>query len=280
MFSYISTFILIVLHFFTIHIDLIAELWYHIEYEVAYMFRIAIVDDEKNQIQKIERIVSQFFNEKDIKITIDTFSSGEELLKKDFSYDIIFMDIMMDGIDGIETAQRFRVNHKNSALFYITSFQDYIQKCMTVHPFAFIKKPFSDQDVINNLKDYLKYNVSVKKKRPKDSYMIHSMDGRHLKVNMNDILYFYYQGNRIVEVIMANDIYKVKNSLLNIYDELNHDYFITPHRSFIVNLYHIKEIDGKNKKIVMKNDHLILIARDKYNEVIDALSFYIADEED
>lgn len=244
------------------------------------MFRIAIVDDEKNQIQKIEQVVSQFFDKKEIKISIDTFCSGEELLKKDFSYDIIFMDIMMEGIDGIETAQRFRVNHKNSALFYITSFQDYIQKSMTVHPFAFIKKPFSDQDIIKNLKDYLKYNDSVKKKKSKDVYMIHAMDDRYVKVNMNDILYFYYQGNRIVEVIMINEVYKVKNSLSNIYDELNHDYFIIPHRSFIVNLHHIKEVDGKNKKIVMQNDHLILIARDKYNEVIDALSFYIADEED
>ena len=64
MFSYISTFILIVLHFFTIHIDLIAELWYHIEYEVAYMFRIAIVDDEKIKFRKLKGLYHNFLMKK------------------------------------------------------------------------------------------------------------------------------------------------------------------------------------------------------------------------
>lgn len=244
------------------------------------MIKIAVVDDEINQIQKIEQIVSQFFKQKEIQISIDTFNNGESLLKKDFSYDIIFLDIMMDGIDGIETAQRFRTNHKNSALFYITSFQAYIQKCMTIHPFAFIVKPFSSQEIIENLEDYLKYNDSARKKKSKDVYIIHSIDDRHLKINMSDILYFYYKGNRIVEIITNNAEFKIKGSLAGIYTELNHNLFIFPHRSFIVNLHQIREIDGKNKKIVMKNGNLILIARDKYNEVIDALSYYIADEED
>lgn len=243
------------------------------------MIRIAVVDDEIDQIQKIEQVLSQFFKQKEIQICIDTFNNGESLLEKDFSYDIIFLDIMMNGIDGIETAQRFRVNHKNSALFYITSFQDYIQKSMTIHPFAFIVKPFSSQEIIKNLEDYLKYNDSVGKKKSKDIYMIHSIDERHLKINMSDILYFYYKGNRIVEIITNNSEFKIKGSLAGIYSELNHNFFIFPHRSFIVNLHQIREIDGKNKKIVMKNGNLILIARDKYNEVIDALSYYIADEE-
>ena len=55
--------------------------------------------------------------------------------------------------------------------------------------------------------------------------------------------------------------------------------FRSPHRSFIVNLQHIKEVDGKSKNIVMKNGDLVFIARGKYNDVIDSLSSYIADEE-
>lgn len=55
--------------------------------------------------------------------------------------------------------------------------------------------------------------------------------------------------------------------------------FVIPHRSFIVNLQHIKEVDGKSKNIVMKNGDLVFIARGKYNDVIDSLSNYIADEE-
>ena len=95
---------------------------------------------------------------------------------------------------------------------------------------------------------------------------------------MDDILYFHYLENRIVEVIVQNEKYKIKDGIMHIYPTLNDKYFIIPNQSFIVNLHHIREIDGKNKKIVMDNGDLILIPRRKYNEVIDILNCYIADE--
>ena len=102
------------------------------------MLKIAIVDDEYNQIQKINQVVSVFFSEREIAISVDLFTSGEDLLNSSTMYDIIFLDIEMSGINGIETGQRLRVNNKNAAMFYITSFQNYIQQSMTIHPFAFI----------------------------------------------------------------------------------------------------------------------------------------------
>lgn len=242
------------------------------------MIRIAIVDDEYDQIQKISQVVSGFFTEKKIAISIDLFTSGEELLNADVMYDIIFLDIQMTGIDGIETGQRLRVNNKNAAMFYITSYKDYIQQSMTIHPFAFIVKPFTDEDINKNLDDYLKYQYNAEKKQ-KEKFIIDTVDDRHIKVNMKEIFYFSYKGERITAVFMKDSSFEIKNSLTAIYEMLNHDYFVIPHRSFIVNLQHVKEIDGKSKTIVMKNGDLCLIARGKYNDVINSLSGYIANEE-
>ncbi len=242
------------------------------------MIRIAIVDDEYDQIQKINQVVSGFFSEKKILISVDLFTSGEDLLNVTAMYDIIFLDIQMPGIDGIETGQRLRVNNKNAAMFYITSFQNYIQQSMTIHPFAFIVKPFTDDIVRKNLDDYLKYRYCAKKKQ-KESFMIDTVDNKHFKVNMNEIMYFTYDGEGITKVFIKNSMFKIKNSLTAIYEKLNHDYFIIPHRSFIINIRYIREIDGKSRNIVMKNNDLIFIARGKYNIIIDALSNYIVDEE-
>lgn len=242
------------------------------------MIRIAVVDDEYNQIQKINQVISVFFSEREIAISVDLFTSGEDLLNSSTMYDIIFLDIEMSGINGIETGQRLRVNNKNAAMFYITSFQNYIQQSMTIHPFAFIVKPFTDDIVCKNLDDYLKYKYFAKNKQ-KETFLIDTIDGRHFNVNMNEIMYFSYKGERITAVFMKNSSYEIKNSLTAIYEKLNHDYFVIPHRSFIVNLQHIHEIDGKNKNIVMKNGDLVFIARGKYNEIINSLSNYIANEE-
>lgn len=242
------------------------------------MLKIAIVDDEYQQIQKINQVVSGFFTEKKIPISVDLFTSGEDLLNAAAMYDIIFLDIQMTGIDGIETGQRLRVNNKNAAMFYITSFQNYIQKSMTIHPFAFIVKPFNDADISKNLDDYLKYRNCDKRKQ-KELFMIDTIDDRHFNVNMNEIMYFSYKGERITAVFMKDSSFEIKNSLTAIYEKLNHDYFVIPHRSFIVNLQHIKEIDGKSKNIVMKNGDLVFISRGKYNDIINLLTRYIANEE-
>lgn len=242
------------------------------------MIRIAIVDDETEQIMQIKQIVTAFFDEKKIKISVNTFTSGEVLLSDSTFYDLIFLDIQMNGLDGIETAQRLRVKSKMTALFYITSYEKYIQKSMTIHPFAFIVKPFSREEIHKNLEDYLVYTNSVSEKKFKDIYQIHTINGHHFQIDMDDILYFHYLENRIVEVIVKNEKYKIKDGIMHIYPTLNKEHFIIPNQSFIVNLHHVREIDGKNKKIVMDNGDLILIPRRKFNEVIDVLSRYIADE--
>lgn len=239
------------------------------------MIKIAVVDDNEFQIEQITAIVSDFFYQRNILIKIDDFFNGESLLSKDYPYDIIFLDIQMNGINGIETAQYFRLRHKESVFFFVTSYPDYIQKSMTVHPFAFITKPVLKCEIIKNLEDYLLFVQSLIQKDSKEVFMIHSVQNRHYPVNIESIQYFCYSGNRIVEIFMLNYSDKIKSSLEDIYSSLNHKYFIVPHRSFIVNLRYVKEIDGRNKKIVMQNGDLILIARKKYNKVIEDLSNYI-----
>ena len=242
------------------------------------MIRIAIVDDEIAQIQKIEKIISEFFEEHKLQISVNSFTSGEALFSESDSYDLIFLDIHMEGMDGIETAQRLRVKNKKVTIFYITSYEKYIQKSMTIHPFAFIVKPYSKKEIYKNLEDYLAYTHSILESRPNEIYHIHTIDDRHIQVSMDDILYFHYLENRTVEIIMKNEEYKIKDGIMHIYPELNHEYFMIPNQSFIVNLHHIKELDGKNRKLVMNNGDLILIPRRKYSEVIESLNRYISDE--
>ena len=105
------------------------------------MIKIAVVDDEKNQIEQIVGIVTDFFNQQKLSIEIDEFSDGESLLSKNYSYDIIFLDIQMDGIDGIETAYLLRKKDKKTALIYISNYSEKMAASFSVHPFAFIEKP-------------------------------------------------------------------------------------------------------------------------------------------
>ena len=70
------------------------------------MINIAICDDEKYILDKIKKLVFDFFHRKNVEITVSQFGSGEELLRHNKNIDILFLDIQMDGIDGMETMER------------------------------------------------------------------------------------------------------------------------------------------------------------------------------
>lgn len=72
------------------------------------MINIAICDDEKYILDKIKKLVFDFFHRKNVEITVSQFGSGEELLRHNKNIDILFLDIQMDGIDGMETARKMR----------------------------------------------------------------------------------------------------------------------------------------------------------------------------
>lgn len=180
----------------------------------------------------------------------------------------------MNGINGIETAQRLRAWNKWVALIYITSYDSYIQKAMTIHPFAYLTKPTEKVAIFQVLDEYLSFQRSITNAMPKEYFQL-STENSCKYVEMSDIYYFCYVQDRTVRVQMRKEYYIIKDSITNVYGIINHDYFLIPNPSFLVNIQHIREIDGKNKKLVMENDDVILISRRRYGEVFDALNRYM-----
>ena len=158
----------------------------------------------------------------------------------------------MGKIDGIETAQRPRAWNKWVALIYVTSYGEYIRKAMTIHPFSYITKPFQSEQISKVLEEFLEYQRSVNAKT-KEYFQLNTNNSCRY-IEMDDIYYFYYLEDRTVEVKLRKEKYKIKYSITNIYNIVDHRYFIMPTPSIIVNIQHISKIDGKNKKLILEND--------------------------
>lgn len=125
-----------------------------------YMLKIAIVDDEIECINNLVSIIEKHLNNKQIEYNLYQYQSGEEFLGNDIAMDLLFLDIQMNGIDGIKTGQLFRSQNVSTTLIYITSYPDYIMQSMLVHPFAFVVKPYQEEDITKNLDDYFNYYYS------------------------------------------------------------------------------------------------------------------------
>ena len=105
------------------------------------MIHIAICDDEKFMLDQISKMVFDFFHGKNMEIVISRFSSGRELLGAEGNIDILFLDIQMAGIDGMETARKLRSRCFKGFLIFVTVLREMVFQSFEVQAYDYLVKP-------------------------------------------------------------------------------------------------------------------------------------------
>ncbi len=231
------------------------------------MIRIAIVDDEKQIRKQIFAMISKYFIDNALECKILPFSDGQELIDSGLKFDIIFMDIEMKNVNGIQAAQHIRKSDMNVPIVYITGYVDYWRRAYKVHAFDFISKPASQEQIDNVLNDF--FSTVYKKNKAKISL---ATDDGMLLVNLDEIRYFNIKEKK--KVVLSNLTDKniiVKENIGDIYERLNKDMFFMPHRCCIVNLRFVKEVT-KDRLIIMDNGDFFPLSQRKKQEFMKLLS--------
>lgn len=119
--------------------------------EVNGMVKVAICDDDEAVTREIEDILEKYARENTIHIDVGVFFDGQELIrymdKNQETYDILFLDIEMKKMNGLDTAMRIREMDRKMTLIYVTSHESYALKAYQVHPFHFLVKPIDANEV-------------------------------------------------------------------------------------------------------------------------------------
>ncbi len=109
------------------------------------MICIAICDDEKYICNTIQTMLSNFFCKKNMEITIQQFSSGTELLQYNKTIDILFLDIQMDYINGMETARKLRNRKFKGFIIFITILKEMVFQSFEVQAYDYLLKPITEK---------------------------------------------------------------------------------------------------------------------------------------
>ena len=109
------------------------------------MIKIAVCDDEKIFVDRISEIVKKFFVAQNMDCQVDAFDSGKvfvQLEEKMGKYDIVFMDMQMDGMDGLQTAKCLRRYCGEAFLVFVTAFAKYAMDGYKVQANRYVIKDY------------------------------------------------------------------------------------------------------------------------------------------
>lgn len=199
--------------------------------------RIIICDDDNLIIEQLEKSIRLYFEKNHTKVPdIVSFSNGGDLLDDSGEKDIVFLDIEMPGMNGIFVGQELKRRNKDTLIFVVTAYAEYLDEAMRFQVFRYLSKPLDRQRLFRNLKDAMEYYHNISIKIP-----IETREGIQI-LPSSHIIEIEAQQRKVLVHTLQQDLLSVHN--MDYWTEqLPENCFFQSHRSFIVNLEHVTDFD-------------------------------------
>lgn len=223
--------------------------------------KIAVCDDEKSIREMLRNKICMEYPEADIFF----YESGEALLAYDDIIDILFLDIQMMGINGMETARVLRKKNKDMILIFVTALEEYVFQAFDVGAFHYLVKPFEDEKFKEVLHKAVEqsYSRNLERNKGEENYIMINNNGIHIKVELNSIVYAEVFNRKIVIHRLDSDIeYYGKMSEL---ESIVGENFFRPHRAYLVNFKYVEKYDAST---IYLEKGTALMAKQKFPEFV------------
>ena len=217
------------------------------------MIRIAICDDEKHMSDHIRSFVSYFFRKKNREISLRIFSSGEELLSYNGQIDILFLDIQMKEMDGMETARKLRAGQFRGVIIFIKVLKEMVFQSFEVQAYDYLVKPVDDKQFEKTM-DRLYASMQ---NASEDSLLVQKgYEGRIIP--KDEIVFCEIIDRKIYLNLASGEVVDYYERIENLETKLDNRFYRC-HRSYLINLKHLKGY--KNGTACMDNGKEIPVSR-------------------
>ena len=200
-------------------------------------YRIAVCDDQPAQLENLTKKLSLYAEARHIKFHIQTYPSAEAFLF-DFSenrnFDLLFLDIEMAGMNGIQLARKIRAENETVQLCFITGYPDYMNQGYDVNALHYLLKPVSIEKLFEVCDRLLKSTET----QPR--FFLFSLGKEVVRVYEKDLYYGEAQGHYMLLHTRQGEL-KLRTTVPELEKQLGEGFF-RPSRSFLVNLRYVTRI--------------------------------------
>ncbi|MDR0287345.1 MAG: LytTR family DNA-binding domain-containing protein [Clostridiales bacterium] len=218
--------------------------------------KIAICDDERDFTGNLKSMINKYLNHHRIESVIDEYSSGESILQNTHTYDMVFLDYRMDGLNGLETARIMRKNNAVCSIVFVTNYPDFVYDAFEVDTFRFLKKPVNEYMVNYTMDGYFA-------KFGNDFHILLQVERETVTVNTKDIVYLEAMGKHCI-VHTVTESLNCATTMSVISRMLPNQHFYKTHKAFIINMNYIDRY--KHDEVLLKNGKSAFISRNYYRD--------------
>ena len=231
------------------------------------MIDIAICDDEA----VIREQLQQFVKKRIPDSHIEAYAAGEELLAANKSFELVFLDIQMEGLSGMETARALRGKNKDTVIIFVTGSKEYVFEAFDVSAFHYLLKPLGEEKLDEVLERAFE-EVTRRKIQPIKQLLIQTRS-RKYNLDQNAIFYLESRGKK-VEIHTPGETIEAYASISKLEEQLGNNFYRC-HRGYLVNLAYIAEY--RTDRIRLSNGEEIYLAKEKYQAFVKTYMRYLQD---
>ncbi len=228
------------------------------------MIKIAFCDDDMEVLHQINELLDRYRVERNEDITYAAFQSPFELLteiEKGIRPDILFLDVVMPGQNGMDVAKEIRQYDTNMKIIFLTSSPEFAVESYSVGAYFYQLKPIWEESFFRLMDAVL----AECEKKKKNSLILRSKDGI-TRIDLQQLEYCEVLGRKLLFHLEDGAVLESAGSLDDLAGQLmQYSNFFRPHRSFLVNMEYIQNISSRSIKMV--NDAEIPIPHGKCSEI-------------
>lgn len=231
------------------------------------MIQIAIVEDDKHQTELLKKYITRYEKESGQNFQVHVFQDGEDIVENySGKYDIILMDIEMQFMDGMTTAEEIRKSDTEVVIIFITNMPQYAMKGYAVDALDYVLKPINYFAFSQRIDRALERMVKRTKK-----YLNIMNKGTMRKIDISTLYYIEVQDHDLCFHTKDGN-FTQRETMKRIEEKLAGESFFRCNKCYLINLEYVNGIEGNT---VLVGEEEVQVSRARKKELMDALNDYM-----